>query len=161
MAASFSNAFGGCNQLVDILGGLESRAEPAGEKPPKAIKRKHARAGKGKAKAAGKAKPAAKANAAEAPAAKPAAKPSAKAMAQAKAAPGVEGAEAGPAEGGEAMVAVGAAKDLKDTRKCVISRAYHHAKKLAKTAGRTGAEQLAAAKHAYKVAGDTWDQEHA
>ena len=138
VAASFSNAFGGCNQLVDILCGLERR-EPADEKPPKAIKRMAA--GKAKAKA------------------KPAAKP--------KPAADVESGQAAEAAGGGGFLAVEAAEGhtrssaLSGTRKCVTSRAYHRAKRAAKTAGKTAAEQVAAAQHAHKAAGETWDQEHA
>ena len=142
VAASFSNAFGGCNQLGDILWGLERR-EPADEKPPKAIKR--TAAGKAKAKAKPKAKPAAKP--------KPAAD--------------VESGQAAEAAGGGGFLAVEAGEGhtcssaLSGTRKCVTSRAYHRAKRAAKTAGKTAAEQVAAAQHAHKAAGETWDQEHA
>ena len=62
----------------------------------------------------------------------------------------------------EAVEAVGPGRaPLKMTRKCVTSRAYVDAKKLALAQGMTEARQIQACKKAYKAAGDKWDQEHA
>jgi hypothetical protein len=144
VAASFSNAFSGCSGLGNIISGLEDRGAPAG-KAPRAIKRK-----------------------ARLPSSKAAGKPKAKAKAAAptEGVEAVEGAEAAPAhadpaEAAEAVEAVEADPPLKVTRKCVTSRAYHNAKKLAKTDGKSSEEQLAAAQKAYKDAGTKWDQEYA
>ena len=136
VADSYSNAFSGCSGLSSILNGLESRPVPAG-KAPKAIKRPAKRP----SKAADKTKPKAKAQAAV-----PA-----------------ENVQAAPAQADEAAVlgaeAVGAAKTV--TRNCFCSKAYRVAKRLAQAGGKSPAEQLVAAKAAYKLAGTKWEQEHA
>ena len=138
VAASYSNAFSGCSGLSNILNGLQSRPVPAG-KAPKAIKRPPKRP----LKAAGKAKP--------------------KAKAKAQAAVPAENVQAAPAQADEAAVlgaeAVGAAKTV--TRNCFCSKAYRVAKRLAQAGGKSPAEQLEAAKTAYRDAGIKWDQEHA
>ena len=151
VAAAASNAFSGCHSLAGIVNGLQCRPAPAG-KAPKAIKRKHPLS---KAKSAAKK---AKAKAVAAPAAVPA-----DAHAVEGAPAGAEAVEAAAEAGAEAVEAnepvAGAGKCVKMTRKCVTSRAYHQAKRLAKAAGLSAEQQKQAAQDASKAAGASWDQE--
>jgi hypothetical protein len=157
VAASYSNAFSGCSGLSNILNGLQRRPVPAGQ-APKAIKRKP-KAGKGKgkqAKAAGKGKGKGKAKANAKAAAVPA---SVDAAANVEGAPANVDAAAVP--GAEAVGAVEAAPPLAVSRNAVASKAYRVAKGLAKTDGKSPAEQLVAAKTAYRDASAKWYQEQA
>ena len=85
-----------------------------------------------------------------------ASKPKAKALVSPVAVAPAGAVEVAPAPG-----AVVVAPALNVSRKCVTSRAYHGAKKVAKDEGKPPAEQMAAAKLAYKTAGAKWDQQHA
>ena len=136
VAAGASNAFSDCGGLDDILKGLQCRPAPDG-KAPKAIKRKYTLP-------KGKPVPKAKAKSAAAPAAVPA---------------GAHAVQGAPADA-EAVQANGPV-GVSMTRKCVTSRAYDQAKRLAKAAGKTLEQQKQAAQDAYKAAGASWDQEHA
>jgi len=84
----------------------------------------------------------------------------AKAVAVAPTAKAVAVAPAGAVAPAEAVDVV-AAPALKVSRKCVTSRAYHGAKKVAKDEGKPPAEQLSAAQLAYKTAGAKWDEDNA
>jgi len=161
VAAGASNAFSDCHGLADILNGLQCRPAPAG-KAPKAIKRKHPLPN---AKEAAKAK----AKTAAAPAAVPA---DANAVEAAEGAPenaeaveaapeNAEAVEGAPAEAEAVEAAEPVAAALSMTRKCVTSRAYHLARRLAKAAGKSAEQQKQAAQDASKAAGTSWDQEHA
>ena len=131
VAAGVSKAFAGCSGLADILNGLEGRPPPT--KKPQAIKRKFAASKKAAApKAKAKAAPAAALESKAKAEAAPAAAPKSKALAapapksKAKAAPVfVETADSAFAT----AASVPPAGVLKDTRKCVHSRAYKAAVK--------------------------------
>jgi len=166
VAGELSSAFTGCSGFGDILRGLEGRSDTAPVIKPQAIKKRKFVA-KAKKAAVAKAKKAAvpKAGAVPKPAAKAAVpKPAA------VAAVGVAGAVPEPAAPvAKAVVPEPAAKApvpkapegaLSDTRKCVHSRAYKYAARVAKAAGKNPAEISAAACKAGKEANAKWDLEH-
>ena len=138
LLSSRLHSLAGCSGLGDILKSLEGRGQPTHK--PMAIKRKAVKQ---------LAKPDAKAAAAKA-----AAKPATKAAAAKAAAAGKEAAAAPPAD------PAAAAKLLTDTRKCVHSRAYKAAAKLARDQGLEKAEISKAACLATKEAAEKWDLEH-
>ena len=150
-----SHAFSGCSGLGLILKQLEGKADTAPSVKPMAKKPTQLHKNKKKAEAAKAAKAeAAKAKAAlaKAPAAKaPAAKAKATAGgAKAKAAAGGAPAKAPPAK----------AAGMDMSRKCVHSRAYHAAARVAKAAGLSKPEISETARAAGKVANEKWDLEN-
>ena len=168
VAGELSGAFTGCSGFDNILRSLEGRSDTAPAIKPQAVKKRKLAALSKAAVAKAKKAAVPKAGAVPKPAAKAAVpKPAA------VAAVGVAGAVPEP----EAPVAEAVAKapvpkpakapvpkapqgDLSDTRKCVHSRAYKSAAKVAKAAGKNAGEISAAACKAGKEAAAKWDLEH-
>ena len=141
-----SHAFSGCSGLGLILKQLEGKADTAPSVKPMAKKPTQLHKNKKKAEAA----KAAKAEAAKAKAALAKAPPAKAPPAKAKAAAGGAPAKAPPAK----------AAGMDMSRKCVHSRAYHAAAKVAKAAGLSKPEISEAARAAGKVANEKWDLEN-
>ena len=151
MAGERSGAFTGCSGLGEILKGLEGRSEPTMK--PMAVKRRKL------AKAAAVPK-AAVPKAAVPKAAVP------KAAVPVAAVPVAAVPKAAVPQAPVAAVPVAAVPQapadvpLSDTRKCVHSRAYKSAARVAKSAGLSPDLCTAAARKAGQEAAEKWDLEH-
>ena len=145
---------------------MEGRSEEPPTIKPMAIKRRRLQPkAKVVAKAAAKAVPKAAAKAVPKPAAKVVPKPAAAAVPKpaAEAVPvpkAVDVAAVPVAKAVDVAAAPVAKAALSDTRKCVHSRAYKSAARVARIAGKTPSEISAAACKAGKEANEEWDREH-
>ena len=147
VAGELSSAFTGCSGLGNILKSLEGRSEEPPTIKPMAIKRRRLQPkAKVVAKAAAKVVPKPAAKVVPKPAAAAVPKPAAEAVPVAKAV--------------DVAAAPVAKAALSDTRKCVHSRAYRSAARVARIAGKTPSEISAAACKAGKEANEEWDREH-
>jgi len=158
VAGELSSAFTGCSGLGNILKSLEGRSEEPPTIKPMAIKRRRLQPkAKVVAKAAPKVVPKPAAKVVPKPAAAAVPKPAAEAVPVAKA---VDVAAVPVAKAVDVAAAPVAKAALSDTRKCVHSRAYKSAARVARIAGKTPSEISAAACKAGKEANEEWDREH-
>ena len=161
MAGELSGAFNGCSGFGNILKSLEGRSDTVPAIKPQAVKKRKLSAVSKAAVAKAKKAAVPKAGAVPKPAAK-AAVPKPAAVAAVGVAGAVPEPEAPVAKAPVPKPVAKAAvpKAPLDTRKCVHSRAYHSASRVAKAAGKNAVEISAAACKAGKEAAAKWDLEH-
>jgi hypothetical protein len=160
VAGEISGAFTGCSGFGNILRSLEGRSDTVPAIKPQAVKKRKFTAVSKAAVAKAKKAAVPKAKKAAVPKAGAVPKPAAKAAVPKPAAVAAVGVAGAAVSEPAAPVAKPAKAPVKDTRKCVHSRAYKAAAAVAKAAGLNAGEISLAACKAGKEAAAKWDLEH-